>query len=75
MDPAVQLSQLQTRRQFCSTGGRVSIGVAALATLLNSDTCRSETVNSVPLNGMHFPARAKNGIYMFQAGGPAQMEL
>jgi hypothetical protein len=75
MDPAAQLRQLQTRRQFCAAGGGVSLGAAALATLLNSDRCRSDTANVSPLNGTHFPARAKNVIYIFQAGGPAQMEL
>ncbi len=75
MDPAAQLRQLQTRRQFCGAGGRVSIGAAALATLLHTDSCRSDTVTGSPLNGLHFPARAKNVIYIFQAGGPAQMEL
>ncbi len=75
MDPAAQLSQLQTRRRFCGMGGGVSLGAAALATLLHNDSCRSDTVTAAPLNGMHFPARAKNVIYIFQAGGPAQMEL
>ena len=75
MDTAAQLRQLQTRRQFCAASGGVSIGAAALASLLNSDKCGAAMADTTPLNGMHFPARAKNVIYIFQAGGPAQMEL
>ncbi|MCP4175681.1 MAG: DUF1501 domain-containing protein [Fuerstiella sp.] len=74
MDPAAQLRQYHTRRHFCGSGG-VSIGAAALATLMDSDRCRAATATTTALNGAHFPARAKNVIYIFQAGGPAQMEL
>jgi hypothetical protein len=62
------------RRQFLGTGG-VGIGAAALASLLNADTSYAGRTQSTALNGLHFPARVKNVIYIFQAGGPAQMEL
>jgi Protein of unknown function (DUF1501) len=74
MDAQQQLNQLLTRRHFFGTGG-VGIGSAALATLLNNDSCLGSRVNAAALDGVHFPARAKNVIYIFQAGGPAQMEL
>src|SRR5688500_1451514 len=56
-----------TRRQFfgrSSTG----IGVAALASLLNDDA-RAQQV--LP----HFAPKAKRVIYLFQFGGPSQIDL
>ncbi|MFN7924128.1 MAG: DUF1501 domain-containing protein [Bryobacteraceae bacterium] len=56
-----------TRRAFfhrSSTG----LGVAALSSLLNAD--------NKPLPGLpHHPPKAKRVIYLFQSGGPSQMEL
>jgi hypothetical protein len=59
-----------TRRHFF---GRMAagIGTAALGSLLNP----SLLANSGPLRQTHFPARAKRVIYLFMAGGPAQMDL
>src|SRR5215470_8923221 len=49
-----------TRRHFFGRAG-TGVGTAALASLLRADT--------------NFPARAKRIIYLFQSGGPSQMEL
>lgn len=66
------MDQLNTRRQFLSrsTGG---LGIAALSTLLNQDL-RAESVPGLP--GLpHFAPRAKRVIYLFQFGGPSQIDL
>ncbi len=62
------------RRQFFNAG-RVSLGTAALSTLLQKAGRAARNKSTGNLEGVHFPARAKNVIYLFQAGGPAQMEL
>jgi hypothetical protein len=68
----------QTRRHFfgqCAFG----IGSMGLASLLGRD--RATAAEHVPLTNplaprqAHFPARAKNVIYLFMAGGPSQLEL
>lgn len=57
-----------TRRRFFETGSR-GLGLAALARLLNAQTHGG-------LAGLpNFPPRAKRVIYLFQSGGPSQMEL
>jgi hypothetical protein len=53
----------QTRRRFLM---RSSLGVAALATLLESG--RGQTLP-------HFRPKAKRVIYLFQSGAPSQMDL
>jgi hypothetical protein len=65
----------RTRRHFfsdCSLG----LGSVALASLLHEGPLHgaatsSDTASPKP----HFPARAKNIIYLFMAGGPSQLEL
>jgi hypothetical protein len=60
-----------TRRHFFSSAG-TGLGAAALASLLG-DALRAD---SSALPGLpHFPAKAKRIIYLFQSGGPSQMEL
>jgi hypothetical protein len=53
----------QTRRTFL---GR-SVGLAALATLLNEDT--------ITAGEPHFKPTAKRVIYLFQSGAPSQLDL
>jgi len=58
---------LLTRRHFfgkTSTG----LGIAALASLLNDEAWALE---GIP----HFAPTAKRVIFLFQSGGPAQMDL
>src|SRR5262245_23763510 len=60
-----------TRRQFfnrCS----LSIGTAALLALLKEDgLAAAEGLPGLP----HFAPKAKRVIYLFQSGGPSQLEL
>ena len=65
MDP------LLTRRYFFSRSA-TGVGIAALAGLLDRDL--KAATGGLP--GLpHFPPRAKRVIYLFQSGGPSQMEL
>ena len=60
------------RRQFLNTCG-VGLGSAALAHLLANDS--QAATNPMAPRQPHFPAKAKNVIYLFMAGGPSQLEL
>ena len=65
---------LQTRRHFfgqCSLG----LGSMALASLLREDGLAAAPAVSGAVKQPHFPARAKNVIFLFMAGGPSQLEL
>ena len=68
MNPLHELAQRMTRRHFL--GG--TLGTAALASLLQKDT----KAQGQPFLGLrHFPAKAKRVIYLFQSGGPSQLEM
>ncbi|MBX3180480.1 MAG: DUF1501 domain-containing protein [Candidatus Hydrogenedentes bacterium] len=68
MDPIEEHGRLLTRRQFF---GRASagIGAAALASLMAGATAHA----TAPPH--HLAPRAKRVIFLFQSGGPSQMEL
>ncbi|MCA9029372.1 MAG: DUF1501 domain-containing protein, partial [Planctomycetaceae bacterium] len=59
--------QRQTRRHFFQ---QCQLGVGALA-LGSVMTQESRAASIQP----HFPARAKNVIFLFMAGGPSQLDL
>jgi hypothetical protein len=56
----------ETRRYFFNRAA-TGLGMAALANLLHAD----EGMQGLP----HFAPKAKRVIYLFQSGGPSQMEL
>src|SRR6476660_1211033 len=61
-----------TRRHFFGVNS-TGVGLAALAGLWSGDA-RAAAHGGLP--GLpHFPATAKRVIYLFQSGGPSQMEL
>ena len=62
--------RLEQRRYFLSQAG-TGLGAAALASLLQQDAQAGTTDSAGP----HFPARAKRIIYLFQSGGPSQLDL
>ena len=67
VDPSISdLDAYQTRRYFFGKTARASLGMASLATLLNQHTHAADNA---------FPAPAKRIIYLFQSGGPPQMDL
>jgi hypothetical protein len=59
-----------TRRHFLRKGTS-AIGAAALASLLPRELLASASRSALP----HFAPRAKRVIYLFQSGGPSQLEL
>ncbi|MEA3211371.1 MAG: hypothetical protein QOE70_4428 [Chthoniobacter sp.] len=64
-----------TRRQFFARGRNV-LGAAALGSLLGDSLSRAlanEVAGQPALP--HFPAKAKNVIYLHMVGGPSQMDL
>ncbi|WP_298521046.1 DUF1501 domain-containing protein [uncultured Kordia sp.] len=65
-----------TRRQFLKKLG-LGIGGIAAASMLDPFSAIVEAADS-PLKGMnlpHFAPKAKRVIYLFQSGGPSQLEL
>lgn len=65
-----------TRRHFF---GRAGLGLAALTTLLANERLGAAGVARGFNGGMndlcHFPAKARRVIYLFQSGGPSQIDL
>ncbi|MEZ4774929.1 MAG: DUF1501 domain-containing protein [Bacteroidia bacterium] len=64
-----------TRRQFFTRAG-MGLGAAALSLLLPTGLRAKEDFFSGDIlpGQPHFPARAKRVIYLFQSGGPSQIE-
>jgi hypothetical protein len=63
-----------TRRHFFGLQAK-GIGIAALAGLLGEDARGAEAGYVGGLPGIpHFPPKAKRVIYLFQSGGPSQIE-
>ena len=60
-----------TRRHFFGQAG-FGIGAAALTSLLNP---RLFADTAMAPKKPHFPAKCKNVIYLFMAGGPSQLDL
>lgn len=64
-----------TRRHFFSRFG-LGIGTAALASLLGENGFAQSGNEKIGLPGVpHFAPKAKRVIFLFQAGGPSQLEL
>src|SRR5262249_53271253 len=68
-----------TRRHFFKAGSH-AVGWAALASLLDAERCAASegarsAENSLPPIKTHFPAKAKQVIYLHMVGGPGQMDL
>ena len=71
-----QFRKIQSRRRFfqeCAGG----IGIAALAQLMEKEgrAAAAADVNPLAPRKPHFPAKAKNVIFMFMEGGPSQLDL
>lgn len=74
MNQLIEESQLlQTRRLFFARGS-TGIGVAALASLMNSNA-QAETNLAVPAELAKIAPKAKRVIYLLQSGAPSQMDL
>ena len=70
--------QLLDRRNFFSQCG-MRLGSVALASLLAEPrsvlAVTSERPNPLAPRPAHFPAKAKNVIYLFMVGGPSQLDM
>src|SRR5213593_1634134 len=66
-----------TRRHFFFSGANL-LGAAALGSLLGSEARAAggtKTGYGAALAETHFPAKAKNIIYLHMVGGPSQLDL
>lgn len=70
MDPITEHQRLLTRRQFFGMSS-AGIGAAALGSLMSGESVQA----SGQLGATHVPATAKRVIYLFQSGGPSQLDL
>ena len=81
MHEYLKLKYQQNRRDFLR-GSALGIGGIALGSLLGCNSKPSQKIISqileeqnIPLGSPHFLPKAKRVIYLFQSGGPSQMEL
>lgn len=75
MNPINEQLLTMTRRHFFSRFG-LGIGTAALASLLGENGFAQSGNEKIGLPGVpHFAPKAKRVIFLFQAGGPSQLEL
>src|SRR5262245_30462517 len=75
MNPIEERNLLLTRRHFFGRFG-LGIGTAALASLLNENGFAQSGDQKMGSPGLpHFAPKAKRVIYLFQAGGPSQLDL
>lgn len=74
MRPLTDFKTLERRRFFLkqNAGG---IGLAALYSLLNQNRTAAENQDGPSIEKLHFPAKAKRIIYLFQSGAPSQLDL
>ncbi len=76
-DPAIDRLHLINRRHFLSSLS-LGIGSLALGSLLGCQSSGDLTMTTKTagiLGSGHHPARAKRIIYLFQSGGPSQVDL
>lgn len=79
-NPDIQKAQyLKTRREFLRTTTK-GIGALAMGSLLFPSAGQGQQAASLPTGGgvlkqLHHVPKAKRVIYLFQSGGPSQIEL
>lgn len=81
MDPIIENSILQTRRQILLNGAR-GLGGMALGSMLAQDANAAKASTGTAGQGgydgvlgqTHFPAKAKRVIYLFFSGGPSHID-
>ena len=73
MNPLTELHTQHTRRAFLGRG-TLGLGGIALGSLLNAQAGKRNAIGGQA--GLpHFAPKAKRVIYLFQSGGPSQMDL
>jgi len=74
MEEIKRLRLQQSRRDFLKQSS-LGFGALALGNLLNpADALAKSAASGGIIPGPHFPAKAKRVIYLFQSGGPSQIE-
>ncbi|PCJ51861.1 MAG: sulfatase, partial [Candidatus Hydrogenedentota bacterium] len=73
MDPLNECQHLVTRRQFFGLAS-AGIGTAALSGIMGGGGEVQASIDPV-LKQLHHAPKAKRVIYLFQSGGPSQMDL
>ena len=63
-----------SRRGFLNSFG-MGLGGIALGSLLKPDALLGATTGRGALGTAHFAPKAKRVIYLFQSGGPSQLDL
>lgn len=66
--------ELVSRRWFFKQCG-VGLGAIALKNLLQENASAATALNPLASKKPHFPAKAKNVIYLFMAGAPSHLEM
>ena len=78
MNTTGELRSQASRRAFLH-GGALGIGAVALAELSNDSASAAPGMQPHSRGGLkglpHFPAKVNRVIYLFQSGGPSQMDL
>ena len=75
MNPLTEFHTQQSRRAFLERG-TLGLGGIALGTLLNAAPARTGRNAIGGMNGLpHFAPKVKRVIFLFQSGGPSQMDL
>jgi len=64
----------ETTRRYFLQQSQISLGTMAL-TQLAGTAAGAMGANVSAKSGMHFPAKVKNVIFLFMAGGPSQLEM
>ena len=73
MNPSDKLHTQQTRRSFLERS-TLGLGGIALGSLLNAQAAKRNAIGGLA-DLPHFAPKAKRVIYLFQSGGPSQMDL
>ncbi|MGB3587227.1 MAG: DUF1501 domain-containing protein [Tunicatimonas sp.] len=74
MEEIKRLQLRQSRRDFLKQSS-LGFGALALGNLLNpAEALATSSSTGGIVSGPHFPAKAKRIIYLFQSGGPSQIE-
>ena len=73
MNPLTELHTQHTRRAFLGHG-TLGLGGIALGSLLNAQAAKRNAIGG-QADLPHFAPKAKRVIYLFQSGGPSQMDL
>src|SRR6266581_367040 len=73
-----EAEKILSRRAFLARSS-TGLGALALSSLLNPRLFAAETADPLKSKGalktLHFPAKAKRVIYMFQSGAPSHLDL